>query len=50
MQGGIIDKDMPIDASQRRDRVPEVTASRPGSATGSTTDGTKVRICKQVRR
>ena len=36
MQGGIIDKDMPMPVSQRRAPVPELTASRRGSATAST--------------
>ena len=35
MQGGIIDKDMPIDGVERRDRRARRAASRPASATGS---------------
>ena len=48
MQGGIIDKDMPIAVANVALVCPR-TASRPGSATGSSDDGSKVRICKQVR-
>ena len=40
MQGGIIDKDMPIDVSQRRHRRARRAASRPASATASS-DGTQ---------
>ena len=46
MQGGIIDKDMPIHVSAVAHRLLEATA-RPGSATASTSDGKKIRVCRK---
>ena len=49
MQGGIIDKDMPIDVSNVAIVCP--TGGKPTRVGYKfDADGTKVRICKQVRR
>ena len=43
MQGGIVDKDMPIDASQRDDHVPDLRPHPIGHKIDA--DGHKRRVC-----